>query len=319
MNILYVGPYRQNNYYGLYSQAIIQSLGSKHNLTIRPIFYSSEDNNNPPPTLAQLESTRYQNYDCLVQHVEVKDILYTNIVNKNMVIPIINNSDDQELLGSKLVDKYLLDSDQYKHIFPESKTELFELEFDFSINRKEIFDIGPLLPMKKLYFVGKYQENIDTILSTIRAFVSLQKDIDPNIALVFFVLNINQNQIATIKEYIKKIYSKFGYKYTIDKIAIVPISMSIKNILSCHNSGDIYLNLNTSPCSSIDRVIARNLDKEVIPSINNNYDNLYYEDNPTTNWCLSYTDKSIANHMINYFKQTDKKQPIKNRKINNIL
>lgn len=320
MNILYVGPYRQDNYYGLYSQAIIQSLGSKHNLTTRPIFYSaSEVQKNLPPILHELEQKRYNHYDCLIQHVEISDILYTNSFDKNIVIPIIDHKYDSYLLNNRCVNEFFIDSTTHKELFPESKTKLFELDLDFSIDRNKIFDIGPLLPMKKMYFSGNYADNTDLILSLIRSFVFLQDDISTDLVLVLFLFNITKDQINQIKDYIKNIYNIFGLKYTIDKIAIVPVGMSILNILSCHNSGDIFLNFNTSSCSTINKTIASKLDKPIIEPASSNFNNLYTNDSPTSSWSFNYTDRDIVNAVTEFFRDKPTKQPIKHKKINNLL
>lgn len=320
MNILYIGPYRHDNYYGIYSQAIIQSLGAKHNLTIRPIFYSSSEiQKNLPQILHQLERTRYSKYDYLIQNVELSDILYTNSFSKNIVIPIIDNLYDIDLLNNRCVNEFFIESDIYKDIFPAAKTKLFELDLDFSIDRNKIFDVGPLLPMKKMYFVGKYQENADLILGLIRSFIFLQKDIDTDVVMTLFLFNIMKDQISKIKEYIKNLYNIFGLKYTIDKIAIVPVGMSITNILSCHNSGDIFLNFNSLPCSTINKTIALKLDKSIIEPVSYSFDNLYVNEKPTNKWSLSYKDKDIVESIIEFFSNKNIKHPIKHKKINNLL
>lgn len=322
MNILYVGPYRQNNFYGLYSQAVIQCLGSKHHLNIRPIFYNSSQiqREDFPNIFLQLENNIIDNYDCLIQNVRLEDVLYTNTFNKNIVIPIIDNEYDIDLISNKSVDEFFLDSECNNIPLPEKRVKKFELELDFSVDKNKIFDVGPLIATEKLYFVGDYQENIDIILGTIRSFVYLNGFLDSDISLALFVFNINSQEVQQLKEYIKKVYSVFGYKFTVDKISIVPLTMSIKNILSAHNSGNIFLNLNKRSCNTINSVIARQLSKQVIDfTLDDDACNLYLNEKPTNNWIKTYLDKSIVNSIKNHFTSNNTKQPIKHKKINNLL
>jgi len=322
MNILYVGPYRQDNFYGLYSQAVIQDLGSKHNLKLRPIFYNSSQiqRETLPNIFPQLENQTLESYDCLIQHVALQDILYTNAFKRNIVIPIIDHEYDDGLISNKGVDEFFLDSDCENIPLPEQKVKKFELNLDFSVDKNQIFDIGPLIATRKLYFVGDYQDNIDIILSTIRSFVYLNNFLDTDISLALFVFNISAQEIQQIKEYIKKVYGVFGYKFIVDKISITPLSMNIQNILSAHNSGNIFLNLNTHACNAINSVIATSLSKEVVDfELNNDISNLYINEKPTKQWIKTYTDKSIVNSIKTHFTAKNTKQPIKHKKINNLL
>ena len=63
MNILFVGPYRQNDGWGLASQSYIKALGTTgHNITTRPVFLAGGDTGLEDPEILGYENSFYDSY-----------------------------------------------------------------------------------------------------------------------------------------------------------------------------------------------------------------------------------------------------------------
>ena len=70
MNILFIGPYRQNDGWGIAARDYARALATTdHNLTIRPIYMSNHIDNNIPKDLLGLEQNDYKSYDVVIQKV----------------------------------------------------------------------------------------------------------------------------------------------------------------------------------------------------------------------------------------------------------
>jgi len=70
MKILFIGPYRQTDEWGLNSISLLRSLGEIEgvDLTSRPLFLSSSSDVNRDNAFFELESKRHDSYDVLIQH-----------------------------------------------------------------------------------------------------------------------------------------------------------------------------------------------------------------------------------------------------------
>lgn len=71
---------------------------------------------------------------------------------------------------------------------------------------------------------------------------------------------ISQNILDKYNAYIKDSYKLFGINFSISKIIIVPIDYTIDNLLSAHNTGDIYINLK----NSIQKELAKKFNHNII-------------------------------------------------------
>ncbi len=70
MNILFIGPYRQTDGWGLASQDYIKALNTtEHNISIKPIYMSNNITNTIDEELLTLENKRLTKYDCIIQQV----------------------------------------------------------------------------------------------------------------------------------------------------------------------------------------------------------------------------------------------------------
>lgn len=302
MNIFFIGPYRQDNFDGIFSRNIVNSLGEKHNIFARPIYYDGTDILQEIDSKTKLfEDNDINQYDCLIQHVKPIDCLHTNQFKKNVLIPIIDEIYEAEIFIDSTIDKILVDDiDDYTDKLNNNKTEIFDYNLYIDIKKERIFDIGPLNALKKLYFVGEYKSNYDIILGLIRSFIHLRKQINQDYCLVLFAINITQNDIGFIQNYIQQAYKALNAVHTINKVIVIPISMSTEHVIAAHNSGDIFLNFNHCPYNQINKKIAQSLNKKIINKNKNFTNNLYTNNTFHTSAQPYMSDKDITDSIIDY-------------------
>jgi hypothetical protein len=85
MNVLFIGPYRQQDEWGRKSRAILQSLQrSQHNITARPIFLSSSNQYDTYQEIA--EHNISNSYDMLIQFLLQPYAVYNGSIAKNIGI-----------------------------------------------------------------------------------------------------------------------------------------------------------------------------------------------------------------------------------------
>ena len=70
MNILYIGPYRQNDGWGRAAQDYVRAINTtEHNISIKPIYMAGNIDSTIDYDILKLETTHYDNYDCIIQQV----------------------------------------------------------------------------------------------------------------------------------------------------------------------------------------------------------------------------------------------------------
>ena len=93
-NILYIAPYYNTDGWGEASRGYIHSLiNAGHNLTIHPIYYHNNINSEFNDYFSRYESTKYDNYDCVIQKCIVGDFFYDSRYKKNIGITEIETND----------------------------------------------------------------------------------------------------------------------------------------------------------------------------------------------------------------------------------
>lgn len=273
MNILYIGPYRQNNLNGWTDICVLQHLinNSKHNITCRPIYIdNASPSKNIPTDIESKENTAYTHYDVIIQRASMNYLCPIKKIAKNIALPIIDNKlmDQESIETLNTFESVLVDSplsyaklslgDKFK------KNKLKTYSYNISINNLNIpkFNIGLWNFAKKLYFIGDYEKNITNIYNLIRAFIKNVKHKD--YSLLLFLFNLTPNQKNSLDAFIQQIYSLYNVNYSVNKIILIPIESSLSNLVSAHRTGDIYIDLQDNICNSLNTSIAKQLNNNII-------------------------------------------------------
>lgn len=257
MNILYLGPYKENNGFGRSARRWLRCLESQteHNIAARPIYLTQNTVFDPAEkTDFSTQNNTYTNYDMVIQHgtpdifvynkkfgknIGVVDIETRNIVHSGWVESI--NMMDEVIVGSSFSANSLADSgvkipikiipEPYEDYAFNNKADFFF--YQNQTNRPFIF-----------YTMGQYFEK-KNILGIALAFL-LEFDDSENVKLFIKtgdyykentdLENIIKFDISNMHKAVKR------YPVKNNRIDILCGILKDEDIYRLHNSSDCYVN-----------------------------------------------------------------------------
>lgn len=254
MNALFIGPYRQNDGWGLASKNYIRSIATKFpNLTIRPIFLASGSNENLDSDLLTYEKTTYDNYDIVIQNTLPHCLFYDGRFQKNIGLFFLetNNISRSECITNiNRMDEIWVPSSQEKKCLIKSgitkpvKTISLPLDIaqlkqysDHRLNFNSIVD-----KTFKFYFIGEYVER-KNISDLIQAF-HLAFDISQPVSLIIKTSISGMSSYEShkvIETELEKIKKKMGISQRYKKEILITERLSDKDIIGLHNSCDCLI------------------------------------------------------------------------------
>ena len=316
-NTLYIGPYRQRDLVGLWSQSILLNIYDNPNVNIfsRPIYLDTKYGAGAVSDIVQsIENKRidkHDTYQTVIHHVPLDYATPIDNIDNNIIIPIL---DDQEL--SDIHYQTLL---RYKKIYVDNKQDYIKLiqfgnsklnkttvsinyEKYLSVRNKATFDMGVLRCTKKIYTITNYSQNIRTINQIIRAYIqNIKYAITNNLSLILFVLDIEPSEKVILDRFITECYEASGSQYAINRVVIAPITSDINNIYIAHNTGDIYVSLTDYGSDTLNTKIAQGLKKDIISFEHQYYLSFTNRLNQLTNsLSIARPDDVISNAMRNF-------------------
>jgi len=262
MSILYIGPYRQNDYNGLESSVYLKSIQENiiHKnikLYARPYYYRTDTQNNT-------DQYAYNDLENITEPIDPVNIVlqhgftehlsirpsYTNIA-----IPILRNKIakaskynilhklnyfDHIIVGDDYEKKLLIKSDIKKPI------HVFYHDLSDSVNNLDIlnsrYDYGPIGNKKyNFMFIGEYVPNLDIIQTIVFAFLSAFRA-KSQYSLTFILKGTAQHK-KDIEEFYRKILHQLKILNKID-IRFYFSPLNIKDTFAALNSADCLLSLN---------------------------------------------------------------------------
>lgn len=242
MNILYIGHYRENNGLGYSSRRVISAIKNipNSNLSIRPIFlqnnnlYSNEE-------IKQLEYTKHNNYDIVIQHTLPDFLEFNRYFGKNIALTEIEtrnlyhtgwiekiNMMDVVLVGSYFSKLSLTESGVKIPI--RVVPEPYNRSRNLKQNQSNSF---------KFYTIGNFtdKKNIENIL--IAFFLEFNKNDD--VELILKIKNVTEKYINKL---INKIYKILRINpNSVNVPIIVNEELSNEHMYDLHHSCDCYLDL----------------------------------------------------------------------------
>lgn len=282
MNVLYLGPYRQNDYMGQYSRMNLRSIISglpakKSSVYSRPIYidFSSIDQN-VPEDISNAEIFPKDNiqWSGIIQNLPI-EFLTVQKFTKNIAIPILNNKLEKSSLNNihfyKLnsFDHILLDSENNKNLLLKSgittKISIYNEDFkteylDTEIINKQ-FDLGIINEKFVFSFIGSYISNVQIIHKIIIAFlIAFRSDADN---MLFFLLKgtaKDKEELIAFYEQTKKQLNIIGE----DKVVFSFGSLTITEALAAINTCSCYLSLNDDISLTIYEKYCNSVSKPII-------------------------------------------------------
>jgi glycosyltransferase involved in cell wall biosynthesis len=254
MNILFIGPYRQNDGWGLAAQSYIKALGTTgHNITTRPVFLAGADTGLDDSEILEYENSFYDSYDMVIQKTLPhclflnrkfkKNIglftLETNDISNSVAVHSINSM-DEVWVPSEQEKKCLLKSGINKPIKVISQP----IDTNFikeNINHK--LDLHPLVKKTfKFYFIGEYIER-KNIKDLITAF-HMAFSIDQQVSLIIKT-GVSGRSPQESKEIIEKdiqdIKKKLNISGKYKKEIVITDRLSYQDVIGLHNACDCFV------------------------------------------------------------------------------
>lgn len=255
MNILFVGPYRQQDGWGLATQSYIKALGTRYNnITTRPIYFSSGDPNyQPDEQILSYENTYYDNYDVVIQKVLPHNLFLNKKYKKNIGLFVLETNNigrSRCIKNINQMDEIWVPSNQEKICLQKSgvttsiKTISQPLDTDFILQNK-----NHKIPLHsgidrtfKFYFIGEYNER-KNLLDLIAAF-HLAFDVTQPVSLIIksSVSGLSpQESHKVIEKDIDNLKIKLNISTKYKKEIIITERLSDKDLIGLHNACDCFV------------------------------------------------------------------------------
>jgi len=203
MDVLYIGPYRQNDEWGYTSKAFATLLSKQDvNLILRPIWFNADTTAKDVEHLVEYEANELTSRDVLIQHGLPAALNYNGRFKKNIAVTcvdcvLVNNEWPDHL---NLFDLVVVFSEYEKKLLVDSGVTVPIFAFGFPpmviSNKKQ--DIDLKVSGLRFYMVGSTDEKSGT-RETISAFLSEFSMLDDT------VLVIATNQAKELEKEVQEI------------------------------------------------------------------------------------------------------------------
>lgn len=272
MNILYIAPYRLANNLGLESLNLLYNLcDTGHTIVSRCFFDGSVTikDSSLLDIVNRTENSTVSKFDLLIQHLPIQNLSYTSKIQSNLIWPITHDIvpsmeqvDKYKFLAKKSIflygtntDKFVLDNigiEKHKLLINSINNNLYN---KLNIGK---FNIGIYKTYNKYYTVvdSSLEHYIESLIINFIRTIGKKHDN----CLLLFMPYISQNILDKYNTYIKDSYKLFNINFSINKIIIIPIDYSIDNLLSAHNTGDVYINLK----DNIQKELAKKFNRKIV-------------------------------------------------------
>lgn len=252
MNGLFIGPYRQNDGWGMASRDCIKAISTQiPNLTTRPIYFIGQ-NVKPDQKIIEYENSVFKSYDVVFQNALPHCVTIDQKIKKNIGLFFLETNNISNSICVKTLnklDEILVPSSQEKKSLIESKittkiktiSQPLDIEF-IDKNRENKIDIGSKNNSFKFYAIGEYVQR-KNFKDLIIAFNLAFQNTD-NVSLVIKTSKPGQNsQQAKIEiendfiEIKKKLNIKQHYKREI----VITERLSDEDMIGLHNACDCFV------------------------------------------------------------------------------
>jgi hypothetical protein len=251
MKTFYIGPYKNNTYLSLSSNHIINDLGKNPNikLSIKPIYLSKNDIGTQISYFQENIQGSPFNSDVVIQHCPYDWIISSDSFKKSIIIPIIPfiSKNIISCLKNKQYDELWTDNSYYKQKLADSGINNVKLfTYSNNINTTNInskYNIDIHTNSLKFYFIGRYDTDQEIISKIITAFLYAFRE-EENRSLLLFLDDADASK-DSIGKMLQKKLSDLKIVNRSNRIKLLQYKNDNNHIDIIHNTGDIFLNLNT--------------------------------------------------------------------------
>jgi glycosyltransferase involved in cell wall biosynthesis len=251
MSVLFIGPYRQQDGWGLATQSYIKAVATQvKELTTRPIFLAGNGTDQLDSDILGYENSLYANYDVVIQKTLPHCLFYDGRFKKNIglfVLETNNISNSRCIHNINQMDEVWVPSEQEKKCLIKSgitkpiKAISQPLDIDsitkYSNNKLDFNSV--VNKTFKFYFIGEYVER-KNIKDLITAF-HIAFDINQPVSLVLKTSIPGMSpsdSLRAIEKDINELKQKLNISQRYKKEIIITEKLPYSDIISLHNSCD---------------------------------------------------------------------------------
>ena len=245
-NVLYIGPYRQNDEWGFTSRAFASLLSKQEdiNLFIKPIWFNQDHTFVDIGNLTEYENKKMlpEEKEILIQHGIPTYLNYHGDFEQNIIVLSIDcnieNTNWSDHIG--LFDKILVFSDYEKKLLEQSKIDIPIVNFNHPpiFENFNVTDIN--FNFEGLKFYAKVSlDKKSAIEEIVSAYLSAFQIPDNTL----LTLCVPPNENAKIAELVEKIKKELGINHNLDyynHIAIASID-AIESMNFVHDKSDYFI------------------------------------------------------------------------------
>ena len=318
MNILFIGPYKQNDEWGHKSRSLLKALqNTKHNITSRPIFLSNNPNYNTSTISSELNT--FETYDIAIQFVLQPYATYIGNVKRNIGIfnyeTIPDSIATDLLVAETLMDEIWTESSSVKNglekLFKEKNIDTKVTQIPLTLNIDELpkkpSDVKRIPELENrfiFYCMCDLLDDQDAFKETCIAYLNTFTQHDM-VALVAFANGYVDDQ--KIQDLLKDVRSSIGSTSSVHDQALINITAppppmgtwSPQDRVNIHNQGDAMVSISHSVSAKSSVLEAAVYQKTPIVNSQNAIYDLLGEENV---WGIeSYNDTcTYKNRSLNY-------------------
>jgi len=281
MNVLFLGPYRQQDDSGIASQNYIKAIGSqqKYNLTTRPIFLG-QPSDKIDRNILEYENSLYDSYDAVIQETLPHCLFYNRKFKKHIgsiKLETNNISNSVCLFNINQMDEIWVASTQEEKCLRKSGVtkpiKIISQPLDIDLikkNEDKDLDLHPMIKQTfKFYYIGDHTERAN--LKDLVVAFHLAFDITQPVSLIIKSSIPNMSvgdSYKSIEKEIDDIKKRLNISKKYKKEVIITEDLSYENTIRLHNCGDCFVS--TSKGESFCRAAAEALVLGKTPIVTDN-------------------------------------------------
>lgn len=239
-NILYIGPYRQKDGWGLAAKDYILSLKqTNNNIHCQPVYMSNNIDSDIDSEIKNLENNNLSHYDIVIQNVLPMMMSKTHLYNIGLLFIENQNFSSTSVHNLNLMDEVWVSSSLEKQSLIDGgvKTQIKVVGHAIEVkkNNKSIFT-EELKDHYKFYFVGEYiqRKNIKDLVTAFH----LEFDVTEKVSLVLKLSGCTEEQIRRDTNNIK---ARLRTKKYFHNELLITNSLTDYQMSSLHNSCDCFV------------------------------------------------------------------------------
>lgn len=253
-NILYIGPYRQNDGWGLAAKGYLLSLlTTHHNIVAVPIYLSNAKANITEKSILESENRSCKNYDIIIQKA-LPPAICPNKYAKNIALIVLENNKlySDGIQNLKAMDEIWVPSNKeikclQRSNIPNTSRSIMQAipTEDISVANSEMLFNSPITQKSyKFYFIGEYihRKNLHDLIVAFHTEFSLDESVSLIIKTSVPGLDPHQSMLK-IQQDIQSIKKKLRIRKNFKEEIIITDKLSQSQLFSIHKSCDCFVSV----------------------------------------------------------------------------